>query len=897
MRFFQRLLDTLRPGRLDRELDEEMRFHIDMRTEAYERQGLSRAEARRLAMRRFGSTLNVRERTRDVRLITWLDSVKQDAWLGLRLLRRSPALSAAAILSLALAIGATTGVFAVGDTLLIKPLPVARPHELLIPQWRSTEWPDVGVWGSNDADNNSWSFSYPMLQEFGKVPGVDIGGFQELNGAVTQIRGEAGTTDGALVTGSLFRVLGIAPASGRLITDADDRPGAPPVVVISHRLWLRSFGGDRDAVGRSIVINGQSYTVIGVAPRTFFGMQPGRWTDLYVPAAWVTGVPQVSSDSPLTNDRFWWVQLIARPKPGADLREVEAGLARRFDLLVKPHIKKPKQHATFGMRPGSRGYTFQNDAAAMAIWILAALVLLVLLIACANVANLLLARAEARRREAAMRLALGAGRLRVVRQQLTEALVLASISGVAALLLANWFADGILALAPEREGLQLDLAFGWRTAAFGIGLSMLAGLAIGVVPAVNLSRSQVAHALKAGATSRMGWARRRHLGRPLVAVQIALSMLLLVVAGLFVRSLANLHAVPLGFNPDGLVLFTLDPTAAGYSPQQKAAATERLASRLGQLAGVRDVTWSSFALLDNFSWNTRVHVAGAPVKGAPPCNLLWVGPGFHEALKIPLRAGRSIDRRDGRGAPKVAVVNEAFVAKYLSGQSPLGRTFALELEPKAQQFEGVGVVRTSKYARLRRPEQPIAFLSEAQQDLPVGPTFVLSVAGSPGHLSRDITRLVHDLEPSLPVTRVRTYREQIAQQLTMERSLSLVSSGFGVVALLLAAIGLYGIVAFAVARRTGEMGVRLALGATRRAVLRLMLKDSARVILPGAVLGMGAALAATRFVESILYGLKPTDPATVAAAMLLLLAVAAAAAYIPARRAAGIDPADALRCE
>ena len=905
MSMFRRLLDTLRSGRLDRELDEEMRFHLDMRAEGYEREGLSAREARDKALHQFGSPLGARERVRDVRLLPWLDSVRQDVVLGLRLLRRSPALALAAILSLGLAVGATTGIFLVGDGLLLRPLPVPRPHELLVPQWRSTEWPDMGIWGSNDKDNNSWSFSYPMYQDFVKTKGVDVGGFQELGQAVTQIAGEAGTTDGALVTGSLFPILGVRPAAGRLIGEADDVPGAAPVVVISHRLWQRAFDGDPAAVGRSIAINGRSYTVIGVAPRDFFGMQPGRWTDLYIPVTFVTTLPQFASESMLTTERLWWLQLIVRPKPGMDQAAVQAALAHPFSLHVKPLINAPKQHAVFGMRSGARGYAFTAEDAARAILIVGALVVLVLLIACSNVASLLLASAEARRREAAMRLALGARPLRLLRQHLTESLVLAFVSGGAGVLFSQWFADGILALAPERDALVLDISLGWRALAFGIGLSVMAGLGVGLVPAWNLSRARVANALRAGTTVRSGW-RRMGLGRPLVGLQIALSLLLLVVAGLFVRSLANLHSVPLGFDTAGLVLFSTDPSTAGYSPEQKAAATERIAARIRQLPGVGDLSWSSFALLDNFSWNTRVTLPGDPApkdatarrKGRrPPCNLLWVGPGFHRALQIPLLAGRPIDERDGKGAPKVAVVNQEFVAKYLNGGPALGRTFTIEHDAAPQQFEIVGVVRSTRYARLRRDMQPIAFLSWAQQALPVGPTFVLRLRGENPTLARDITRAVRELEPAVPVTRIRTYPEQIRQQLAMERSLSVVSAAFGVVALLLAAIGLYGVVAFAVARRTAEMGVRLALGASRGDVLRLVLGDSARVIVPGAIVGTAAALAGTRLVESILFGLKPTDPTTILMAVALLLAVAGMAAYLPARRAAATDPVEALRCE
>jgi predicted permease len=386
------------------------------------------------------------------------------------------------------------------------------------------------------------------------------------------------------------------------------------------------------------------------------------------------------------------------------------------------------------------------------------------------------------------------------------------------------------------------------------------------------------------------------LGRPLVGLQIALSLLLLVVAGLFVRSLANLQSAPLGFKPGNLVLFGLDPTAAGYGPEQKAAAIERVAARLEGLPGVRAVTWSAFALMDNFSWNTGIRVPGMR-KDDAPCNLFFVGPRFHQVLGIPLVAGRYLDGRDGAGAPRTAVVNRAFVQRYLGGAAALGRQVTIDLQRTPQEFEIVGVVADTKYARIRRGDQPIAFLSEAQQALPLGPTFVLATTGEAVGLAREITRVVHDLEPSLPVSRIRTWDEQIAQQFTMERSMSLVASAFGGLALLLAAVGLYGVVAFAVARRTAEMGVRLALGASRGAVLRLVLLDGARVLVPGALAGTAAALAATRLVRWVLYGLEPTDPATILGSVLLLLLVAAVAAYLPARRAAAIDPVEALRCE
>jgi predicted permease len=900
VKWLTRLSNLLRIGRLGREIDEEVRFHVDMRAAEFQKAGLSPEDARREALKRFGgSPLLVRERVRDARFLTWLDSVRQDLLLGARLVRRSPGLAAAALLSLGLGVGATVGVFAVGDALALRPLPVNRPGDLLVAQWHSTEWPDVGEWGTNDDDNNMFSFSYPTYQRLAATPGIDLAGFQNLDGAVLSIRGRASSGDGTIATGSFFRVLDVRPALGRLFVDADNLATSPPVVVISHRLWQSAFGGDAGVVGQSVRVNGRSFTVVGVAPKDFFGMMPGKWSDFYVPTCWLpTLKPEFVAEAPLSSEKFWWVQIVGRPRPGSSLHAVQAEMATKFDGTVKPLITKPKQNARFSLRRGTQGFAFTESTSYAPIAILMALVSLVLLIACSNVANLLLARGAARSRESAMRLALGAGRLRLVRQHLTESLVLAGLSGVVGFVFAGWFAQTIVSMAPGNDALVVDLGFSWRVAGFSAALTVVAGLLVGIPPAIGLSRASVSQALRSGVTVRAGWRRHRvGVARPLVAVQIALSLLVLVMAGLFVRTLGNLKEVAVGFNPDHVMLFTLDPTAAGYSDAQKVSATHRIASRLAAVPDVRGVTWSTFSLLQGISWNTLVQLEGDPTPKRPPCNLLTVGPGFHRLMKVPLVAGRLFEERDGDGAPKVAVVDESFSRQYLGGRSPLGTRFSAEFNRGKVQVEIVGVVRNALYAGFRRPVRPVAYLPDAQVPLPMGPTFALKVAGDGSSVAAAIGRVVHELEPDLPVTRVRTYDEQIGRQLAVERSLSVMASAFGAVALLLAAIGLYGVMAFAVTRRTAELGVRLALGASRREVLRLVLVDSARVILPGACVGLAAAIGTTRLVEAQLYGLKPTDPVTLAAAVLLIVAVGATAAFIPARRAATIDPVDALRCE
>lgn len=909
-KLWRRMMLALRSSQFDRELDEEMRQHLEWRTQDAIDAGMDEAEARRAAARRLGDTLRVREASRDVWGLTWLRDLDQDLRFGVRLLWRNPGFAAAAILSLGLGIGATAGVFMLADAALLRELPVSHPGDLSILEWRAEQWPKVSVWSAyRDAESGlrvGGSFSFGTFQHLAvdAAPKASVAAFAGIPKVSLVAANQPWTAETLVVSGGYFNTVGARPALGRLLVPSDDVPGAAPAVVVSHRLWQRAFGGDAGAIGQMVTVNGQSFTVVGVAERSFFGLRPGTWVDLYLPVTVGLGVdPDIRRRrSPFTSPGLWWFELVARRRPGVTSADLEKVLDRTFGQAIDPSVlqglsTRPHVH----LRPGGRGYAFLVRDARKPLSVLLALAGLVLLVACANVGNLLLARSSARRQEWAMRLALGATRARVARQHLAEGAALGVFGGLTGLLVAGPFVRSLVLLfSAGRDDRWYDVGFDWRVLAFGAGLSVVAGLVLGVMPVIRLLTSASPAPAHGFRSSGGGWRRRQGLSRPLVAVQIALSLAMLVASGLFVRSLHNLHAVRLGFNAEGVLLFDVDPVRGGYGGARRLELLNGIRRTLEGVPGVLNSTRSSMALVDGRRAADIIRIPGRPVTNVEDSvsDLLEVGPDFHAVLQVPILTGRAIGERDDAGAPLIAVVNEAFARMYFPGEVPVGRQVLVDYPRDSPPVTIVGVARDAKFASIREDTaDPLICLPDAQRPRATGTVIAVRVSGEPAAARGAIVRALGRAYPSLPLSRMRTFEEQSGEQLATERLLSVLSSAFGFVALVLAAVGLYGAMAFSVTRRTAEIGIRTALGATRREVVTLILRDAARVIVPGLVVGVGLALAAVRVIRAQLFGLSPTDLPTIVAMVCVVAGVAFFAAYVPARRAARVDPTEALRAE
>jgi predicted permease len=913
MAWLKRLIHTISPSRLDHDLDEELRFHLEMRTEEHIRGGMSPSQGRAKARERFGNHTYIKESTRDMNILVWLESIRQDIGYSLRMMRRSPSLTAAVVLSLVLGIGANTAIFSIMDAALLKSLPVRNPGEIVLLTWNAKKMPRTmrffgNLTDAEDGGTTGWSFSsqsYERLQQ--SLP--DAGGvaaFQKIHGEATVFaQGRAETANGELVSGNYFETLGLVPHTGRLLHPPDDNPGAAPAVVLSYPFWNRMFGGDPAIIGEAMKINGYTCTIVGVTRPGFFGLSPGNWPDFFLPLAAQDHVYPISEEGPAAlNERLWWLQLVARKKSDAADRDVQALWNIPFQQsLASLGIETPEEQPILRLERGSRGYSFVRDDLANPLWILMALAGLVLLITCADVANLLLARATSRYREAAMRAALGAGRPRLIRQHLTESLLLALLGGVGGVLLAKWCGNALIALATSTsEPLAIDLRYDWRFFSFALVLALVTGLLFGLVPAFRSARTDLMAALQhEGRTVARGWTRRFGFARVLVASQIAVSLVVVIAAGLFLRSLDNLYSIPLGFQPDNLLLFDVNPLRAGYSQGEKNQLLLRLSDRLEAIPGVSDVTWSRYALIANSAAMSGIRIPdpAGEAGDSKPCYLLPVGPGFHETMRIPILLGRSLGRRDDSSAPRRAVVNQTFVDKYLPDTQPIGRRFVMTARGQETTVEIVGVAGDARYDQLRHAVPPTAYLPDEQMpSQSAGAVLELRTDGGPPKaLITAVRSALREIDPYLPAFNIRTQQDQINEHLRQERLISFLAGSFAALAMLLAAIGLYGVIAYSVSRRTGEIGVRMALGATRRSIRRLVLRDGALVVLPGAFAGLGLALAATRVIRSFLYGLDPADPLTIAAATAALLAIGFLAGFLPAQRAARIDPLDALRHE
>ncbi len=909
--------------RFDRDLNEEMDFHRDMLELEKTRQGIAPEAAALSARRHLGNTTLASEYSREVWIIAWLDTLAADVRYALRTMAANKTFSALAILSLALGIGANTAIFSFMDSILLRSLPVPDPESLVVLNWhaRDTRRDFVmrGMSGTTYEDPKSGVtggiFPFPAFELFRKDDSVLSTVFAhcqswQVRRVNLTIDGQADIATGWNVSGDYFSGLAVPSATGRLIVPDDDRPGAPAVAVVSHGLSQGRFGGADNAVGRPILIDNLPFTVVGVTPPEFFGVDPAAAPDVYLPMHTneLLGAGKQFGFRPedYLAPNYYWVQVMGRLRPGVTLAQAQAALAPAFRRWVAGTASNDGQRANLPelvVEEGASGLDSLRRQYSQPLYVLMTLVGLILALACANVANLLLARAAARRREIALRLSVGAGRLRVVRQLLTESVLLASLGGALGVLFALWGMRFLtLLLANGRATPALHAELNWRVLGVAAALSLLTGVLFGLAPALHATRVDLLPGLKetrAGQPTARHAFRRTRLGNVLVVGQIAISLLMLVAAGLFVRTLSNLQSIELGFNRRDVLLFQVDARKAGHKDPEIAAFYADLRRRLSAIPGVRS------ASLERDSLIAGEHGLPIGVSGSPPDpanRFLTVGPAFFTTMQIPILAGRDFEEHDGPGSPAVAVVNEVFARANFGDRNPLGQHLTLreagEGDRLARDMEIVGVSRNARYGGLTRAIPPVVYIPYDQgYPQPNQMVYALRTSGDPLLYVDSVREVVRQADARAPVSDLRTQAADIDQTINREIVFAELCSGFAILALVIASVGLYGTVSYNVARRTGEIGIRMALGAQRGGVVRMVLREVLVLVAGGLAIGMATALGTSRFVASFLYGMKANDPLTLALAVMTLLGTALVAAYAPARKASRIDPMIALRQE
>ncbi len=885
-------------ARREQELAEELDAYLELLIEQKISEGLAPEEARRAALLELGGKQQVKEQVREVRVGHQLATCCQDLRYALRMLRRNPGFAAVAVLTLALGIGANTAIFSVINILLLRPLPVKDPEEL-------------ALLATVNHNGPAYNFSYPLY----KLLRDDSRSFTGLFAAtdVSKRRMTAGGTGAEFiraqeVSGNFFAALGVSAALGRTLTPEDDRVGQPSVVVISHSFWQRRFGADPAVIGKTITFDDLPTTIVGVTPPGFFGYQPGEHPDLWGPV-------QVRWEKLLKHEGRSFLHLMGRLPASANRRQAQAEL----DIIFQRHLASLKWAAAnwdesdrrafferqLEVQPGAAGYTDLRRQFRRSLWLLMTAVGLVLLIVCANVASLLLARAAARQHEFTMRSALGAGRLRLVRQLLTESLLLTALGGGLGLLLAQWGTRALLIfMRLEADAISFSVAPDARVLVFTLAVSALTGLLFGLAPALRSSRLDLASALKRTLGSVTGDASRQRLNQALVVTQVALSLALLVGAGLFVRTLEKLKATDAGFNRENVVVFNLDFTR-NLDNTRRVTLYKELLHRLETMPGVRAAGMSSDFLLGQQCCDRNIIIAEGYAAGPGDeldCNQFEISRRFFETIGTPLVRGRGFGPQDegsvgsaNADAPRPAIINQAMALRYFGAANPLGRRFYSPSHPE-RKFEIVGVVKDVRYRSLREPSSP-AFYLPFLRERGVEISFALRTTSDTGALTGSLRRVAREVDPAMQARDVRSLDEVVNTSLHQEHVLAQLGGFFSLFALALACLGLYGVLSFSVVQRTKEIGVRMALGADRRDVLWLVLRDALRLVLLGVALGLPAALAVTRLVSSQLFGISAADPVALGLATLVLLALAAVAGYLPARRATRVDPLVALRYE
>lgn len=845
-------------------------------------------------------------------------SLFRDLRLAVRVLLRTKGWTAVVLVSLALGIGANTALFTAVNGLLLQTLQAREPERLVKFNWSgqndmvrsSSDYGYSGVVGTRSIRS---TFSFAIFEEFKKANSTlaDLAAGSPMGSLNVILNGDAQLATGYQASGSYFRVLGVPAALGRVFSEADDTPGASPVAVISYPYWQKRFAGDASVVNRTISVGGQMVTIVGVTPKGFFGHQRlgNDPPDITVPLAFdaVFSPPQPLPNQQVAIPRmkqptYWWLQMIGRLKPDASIEQVSANFTPVFQNTAKAGMAAFQSSLTAEekglttnrqrgdavpqllVKSAAHGYYELDPQAKRSAGFLSVVVIIVLLIVCANVANLLLSRATSRHRELAVRLSMGATRGRLVRQLLTESLLLSCLGGLLGVLVGYW-SRGLL---PFGRTAPLD----WRVFGFVAGVSMLTGVIFGLLPALRSTRVELADAMKEN--SRSVIASRTILSRGLLVLQVAMSLVLLIGAGLFLRTLDNLKNVDVGFDSKNLLMFNVNPSLNRYDVERSAAVFRQVLDRMSAIPGVTSAALTRTTLLSGSVSSSSMWKQGQTSQTATveEMYMMDVSPTFFATMGIPVQFGRVFNEHDHAKAPKVAILNEAAARKLSPDGNVVGTRIGGSFE-RSSEFEIIGIVRDAKYESVRDPGPPTMYRS-VWQGTSRSQNVVLKTAGDPMAMTETVRAAMREVDPTLPIQRFTTQTDQISNRFAQERLFATAYTAFGGLALVLACIGLFGLMSYNVARRTNEIGIRMALGAQRSTVVKMVMKESLLLVGIGVAIGLGASLWAGRFVQAVLYGLSATDAMTMGGAVLLILAVSALAGYLPARRASKVDPMVAL---
>lgn len=901
-----RMLNWFRRRNLESGLDRELQYHLDRRVDDLIHSGLPEMEARRQAALELGGITQVQEEVRDIWLTRWLRDFAYDLRYSARAFLRSPSFTATAVISLALGIGATTAIYSLLDQVVRRALPVREPERLVLIDW-------IGDPASVNAFGSTNLMSYPICRDLHSQVQFFDGVFCHATTSVSLSTGkDARLAAAEIVSGTYFPVLGVTPSLGRLLTPDDDGvPGARPVVILSHDFWTAQLAGDPNVVGRKVFVNQHPMTVVGVAVPTFRGIDVGVVPALWIPASMsAQAIPGFDS---MLDRRSIWMQVLGRLRPGVSLTQAQAGLQPWFKAMLEedtrlagfPNITPGHRQrflaSTLQLIPAPQGHSFLRSRISQPLWILFAATAALLGLACLNVAGLFLARASARAREIGTRLALGASGGRISRQLLADSILLALAGGSLGVVLAPFAMRALIAFLPgDAASTAVKSSVDTRLLLFTFLVSAAAGILTGFAPAIQTGRRSLISSLREHGGSGFGGLRLRRI---IVTAQIAFTLVLVIGAALFVRTLAGLMAKGPGFDTSSLISFGVHPLRNGYSPSDASRLVRRIHDEIRASSTTQSAVLARIQLLTGGSWNYFVTIqAGQRITTDRIVHLNAVSRGFFAALGTRFVAGNDFDERDslpvGEGGRHVAIVNEAFVKRYLAGRNPLGVRIAVGTGPDVNpQAEIIGVVADISYRGLREKWEQAYFPIRSDEGFYEGANFYLRMRGTSQAGFQSVRTILKRVDPALPIDYLRTLDEQVSRSLNTERMLAALSASFGTLALLLSLVGLYGVMSFVVTQRTREIGIRMALGATRLTAIWLVLRDAFMMTAMGIAIALPCVWALGRLVESQLYDIKPTDPATIAAATLVLCLAALGATLIPARRASTVNPTEALRFE